>query len=486
MNRRPGAGALSGSPVLVGAVTLLVTVIAVFLSYNANEGLPFVPSYPLEAEVPNAAGLVRGNEVRIGGARAGVVSGISTRTHENGSVSAVLELELEPGLRPLPADSTLMVRPRSALGLKYVEITMGRSRRGFADNARIPVENLTAEPVEIDEFFNMFDDPTRAALGSGMQSYGTALAGRGEALGRALAGLDPLLRRLEPVMRNLASERTGLARLFPALEQAAAELAPVADLQASMWVALDGTFASLAAVSDSIQESISGAPPVLEAGIEGFPQQRPLLVESEELFRRLRPAFASLAGAAPDLSAALAAGEPALRRSPALTRRLTRTLELVEEFGADPRVPRGLERLTRSASVLAPLAAFVAPAQTKCNYAALVLRNAASALSEADSVGTMLRFVPLAMPVLPGSEAGPAATPANGPAPPPGASARELSLTDDSFLHSNPYPNTAAPGQVQECEAGNESYAGLRNRQAIGNQPGNQGESTERTRRVGE
>ena len=56
------------------------------------------------------------------------------------------------------------MRPRSALGLKYVEITMGRSRRGFDDNARIPVENLTAEPVEIDEFFNMFDDPTRAAL----------------------------------------------------------------------------------------------------------------------------------------------------------------------------------------------------------------------------------------------------------------------------------------------------------------------------------
>ena len=32
-----------GSPVLVGAITLLVVIVAVFLSYNANSGLPFVP-----------------------------------------------------------------------------------------------------------------------------------------------------------------------------------------------------------------------------------------------------------------------------------------------------------------------------------------------------------------------------------------------------------------------------------------------------------
>jgi hypothetical protein len=108
---------------LVGAVTVLVTIIAVFLSYNANEGLPFVPSYPLEAEVPDAAGLVRGNEVRIGGARAGVVSEISTRSHRDGSVSAVLKLELEPSLRPLPADSTLMVR---------------RARRSASSTSRSP------------------------------------------------------------------------------------------------------------------------------------------------------------------------------------------------------------------------------------------------------------------------------------------------------------------------------------------------------------
>ena len=38
---------------------MLVTIVAVFLSYNANSGLPFVPTYDLKANLPNAAQLVR-------------------------------------------------------------------------------------------------------------------------------------------------------------------------------------------------------------------------------------------------------------------------------------------------------------------------------------------------------------------------------------------------------------------------------------------
>jgi virulence factor Mce-like protein len=482
---RRSTGLLSSSPVLVGAVAVLVTIVAVFLAYNANEGLPFVPAYSLTAEVENAAGLVRGNEVRVGGSRVGVVSEISAVAHEDGSSTAKLRLELEPELERLPVDSTLLIRPRSALGLKYVEITAGRSRRGFPENATIPVERSTARPVEFDDFFNTFDDPTRAGARSNLHTYGTAFAGRGESLNRAFAELDALMRELEPAMRNLASPRTQWDEFFPALEQAAAEAAPVADVQASLFVAMDTTFQAWESVSEPLQRAISGGPPALETATRELPAQRPFLRESEELFRRFRPAFAALSDAAPDLAAAFRVGEPALRRSPGFNRRLTRTLRTLERFGHDERVPRGLARLTRTAATLRPLLAYVGPAQTTCNYFTLLFRNGASALTESDSVGTMLRFYPLALPVAPGSEAGPAGLPANGPAPPPGTPIKEVSLTDDSFLHANPYPNTAAPGQDRECEAGNERYSEnrLRNRQAIGNLAGGQGTFNAPTRR---
>jgi hypothetical protein len=43
MNRRR-SNSLAGSPLLIGAITTLIVVVAVFLSYNANNGLPFTPT----------------------------------------------------------------------------------------------------------------------------------------------------------------------------------------------------------------------------------------------------------------------------------------------------------------------------------------------------------------------------------------------------------------------------------------------------------
>src|SRR3954466_6672198 len=79
MSRRRGTASLVASPVLVGAVTVLISIIAVFIAYNANKGLPFVPTYDVKAELPSGDKLVKGNEVRTGGFRVGVVDDIKPR-----------------------------------------------------------------------------------------------------------------------------------------------------------------------------------------------------------------------------------------------------------------------------------------------------------------------------------------------------------------------------------------------------------------------
>jgi ABC-type transporter Mla subunit MlaD len=73
MSRRRGQASIGASPVLIGAATVLVALVAVFIAYNANAGLPFVPTYDLKAELPSGGKLVKGNEVRVGGFRVGVV-----------------------------------------------------------------------------------------------------------------------------------------------------------------------------------------------------------------------------------------------------------------------------------------------------------------------------------------------------------------------------------------------------------------------------
>jgi ABC-type transporter Mla subunit MlaD len=438
-------------------------IVAVFLSYNANSGLPFVPTYDLEADLPNAANLVRGNEVRIGGFRVGVIDEIEPIRRPDGSTFSRLHLKLQKNVDPLPKSSDLIVRSRSALGLKYLEITP-HGGEGFAAGARIPMANARPEPVEFDTVINTFDKKTREGQRNSLRGLGDGLAGRGVALNETIHILPELFSNLEPVMTNLSAPATQLRRFFPALERAARIVEPVAETQAELFENLDTTFAALAGVArPSIQETISRSPAAEDAGIRGFPQQRPFLENTAGFARDLAPGAAALPSTLPDLADALELGTPALKRTPALNRRVESLFVTLADFSTDPIVNVGVDRLRDTASTLKPTLAFLTPVQVTCNYVTLFFRNVASLLSEGDRNGTWQRFIIITTPQGPNSESGPSSGPANGP-------------TDDNHLHTNPYPNTASPGQTKECEGGNEDY--LVGQQVLANVPGNQGTET--------
>jgi virulence factor Mce-like protein len=465
MGRRRSGGALTGSPVLIGAVTTLVTIVAVFLAYNANNGLPFVPTYNVKVELPNAANLVKGNEVRIGGERVGSVSDIAPVHHASGLDTALISMKLEKRVDPLPKDSTVIVRPRSALGLKYVEITPGNAGAGYAAGSTIPLSQAQPRPVEIDEVLNMFNAPTREGQQKSIQGFGDALTGRGENLNEAIQALRPLFTDLQPVAANLAAPRTQLRRFFPALNRTAGLTAPVGQTQADLFSNLDTTFTALASVARPfIQDTISKGPPTLDTVTAQLPQQRPFIRNLTGFMSELRPGVAVLPHTAPILADALTAGAKFLPETPAMNKQLEGTFRALQRFATDPLVPKGVNRLTHTFSSLNPTLAFLTPVQTQCNYVTLFLRNIASLLSVGDQNGTWQRFIIVTTPQGPNSETGPSSGPANGP-------------TEDNHLHANSYPNTASPGQPTECEAGNEPYD--IGKTVIGNVPGNQGTHTE-------
>jgi virulence factor Mce-like protein len=466
--RGRGGAALSASPVLVGAVTVLVTIVAVFLSYNANSGLPFVPTYDLKANLPNAAQLVKGFEVRIGGARVGVISDIEPKRREDGSTYAQVTMKLDKEIEPLPAGSTLLVRPRSAVGLKYIQVVPRRTPDGrvLEAGSTIPVRQARPQPVELDEVFNMFDDRTRAGSRNSLDGYGGGLAGRGQDLNTAIGALVPLLRDLEPVARNLSDPNTRLDRFFRALADAATEVAPVAEQQAALFVNLDTSFSALASVARPyLQETISESPRSEAVAIRDFPRQRPFLRNNAAFFRELRPGVATLPRSAPILADAFETGTKVLPRTIPANEDLAEVFETLADFSEDPFVRQGVDQLTRLASSLRPTLNFLTPVQTTSNYVTLWFRNSASLLSDGDPNGTWQRFQVVGAPTGtrapfeygPNNEGEPSSAPADGP-------------TEDNHLHFNPYPNTASPGQPRECEAGNEDYE--RGETVIGNAPG--------------
>jgi virulence factor Mce-like protein len=467
------------NPILIGAITILILVVAVYLAYNANNGLPFVPTYNLNVDVPNASGLIASDSVLIGGSRVGYVGSITAAKTSDGTLYAVVHVKLDKSIEPLPADSTDLVRPVSPLGLEYLQIERGHSKQTLGAGATIPMTQ-TQLPVQVDDIFKMFTARTRAASKENLNEFGDGFASRGSDLNDALSQLQPLVGHLLAVTTNLNASQTRFVRLFPSLEQAANEVAPVAGPDAQLFAGLDETFTPLSNATPALQAAIAGGPAALRTGTQELPAQAQFIDDTAELFRRFHPAFENLASASVQLAPAIAAGIPAVKRAPQLDNRLVATLGAVERFAADSRTVPGLILLTQTATTLEPTLAFIKPAQTTCNYLTLFFRNLESAVSESDVVGSFLRIGILALPQLPNSEAGPSSAPANGPSA-KGTPQPQASLENDSFLHSNPYPNTDAPGQTPECEAGNERY--IPSRQVIGNDPGNQGLLTETTKR---
>jgi ABC-type transporter Mla subunit MlaD len=476
-NRRREGGFVS-SPVLIGAVTVLVAIVAVFLAYNANNGLPFVPRYSLHVQVRDAEELTQNAEVHMaGGSLVGHVTSITPTRDASGQPIAVLNLALNKSIQPLPVNSTWDIRLKGTIGLKYLQVTPGNSKRMLRDGATVPVTRTSAE-VDLDQVLSMYNAPTRAGIVASSAGYGEGLAGEGANINEAIHAFVPLVTDLGPVARNLASPKTDFGGFWRGLERFSAAVAPVAQQQADLYVNLATTFTALAGVAyPYLQDWISQTPPTFQTVINQAPTIEPFVTDTAALFHELAPGFETLPESAPVLAQAEEIGirnlPPTYTGPSSLNAELTSLDNALANYSANQTVAAGLDRLTLTAQSLRSPLQFLAPVQSTCNYITLFLRNTASLLSDPVATGTRLRFNLVAIDDVPGEESVPSQKVYTTP---------NTSVSNaHGPLHVDPYPNTASPGEVDECSAGNETYSGAA--PLLGNPPGNVGTKTEVTKR---
>ena len=412
----------------------------------------------------------------MGGALVGAVTTVDASRDASGRPIALLRLDLNKTVQPLPVDSHFDIRLKGAIGLKYLSVTPGTSSRVLPNGATVPISQSSAE-VDLDQVLSIFDPPTRVGVRKSTIGFSDALAGRGSDLNNAIGAFVPLVRDLGPVASNLASRRSDLGGFFRGLEAFSGALAPVAQTQADLYVNLDTTFGALAPVAvPFLQDWISQTPPTFSTVIADSPSEQAFLINTAGLFSELRPGFATLARSAPVLADAFAAGTRNLPGTKALDARLLSLSQRLELYGETPAVNGGLDRLTLTAKSLRSPLAFLTPAQSTCNYVSLFLRNIGSILQERFGNGTALRFNVVVIDDVLGGEAVPSSRPYTTAA----SSSASGNNGESGPLHVNPYPNTASPGQTRECAAGNEPYG---SGPVIGNPPGNVGNRTEKTTR---
>ncbi|MGH2831278.1 MAG: MlaD family protein [Solirubrobacteraceae bacterium] len=434
---------------------MLIAIVAIYLSYNALNGLPFVPTYDIKAELPNGASLVKNNDVRMGGSRVGVVVGITPRQNpRTGRVTALVEMRLNKSIEPLPKDTHVEVQSASTIGLKYLELIRGTTNTTIKSGETIPISHAT-EPVEIDQLFGMFDEKTRTASQHNLVDFGNGFVGRGLGLNETIHELRPLVTNAIPVLRNLASPQTDLHGFWVGLDRAAKGTAPVAQQNANFWSDLDTFFKAWASVAPALEKTIEGGPAALAQATHSLRYEADFTETTTQFMHALRPAASALRTAAPAFGRAVEAGVTDFRAAAGLNTRIETSLVALRSFAEDPVVAAGLNDITETAQIGTPVLSGLESEQRTCNYVTTTFRNVVSLLSEDIGIGTMARAAIVLAPNGPNNEGFPSSGPANGPSVDKNGVGVPI---DDNHLHANPYPIVAGLGQPQECEAGNETF----------------------------
>jgi virulence factor Mce-like protein len=450
MTRRPSASVVA-NPVLVGATTVLVIIVAVFLAYQANEGLPFVPTRNLTVDLPDAQNLVRQNEVREGGERIGLVTALDPVRLPNGRIGARLHLKLDRSTPAVPVDSTWAVRPRSALSLKYLELVRGHSHKTIPENGHVAATQ-SRNPVELDQLLNTFDARTRRGGYRYLRGSSEALTGRGDDLNQALGTLPLFLRHLTPVMRTLGDPSTHLRRFVRELGDAARILAPVGRQWAQSFADGATTFAAISHDPQALEDTVAKTPPTLAVGTEALRDERPFIRDLAGYSTDLERASRQVRLALPPINHALAVGTPVESQSVALSRRTGDALQALGELTSDPLTTFALDNLAETVRTLNTQLRFYGPYMTVCNTWNFFWTFAGEHLSELDPTGTQQRTVSLTTDQQKNSySTGGAVAPANGEglANPNGVK---------NYFHGQPYADAVDSSGRADCEVGQRGF----------------------------
>ena len=425
-------GIFSG-PMLAGAVIVVIGMIATVLSYQASRGLPVVPTYNVSVDVPDAAELVAANsDVRIGTARVGVVREVRPMHGESeGDLPfARLDLGLDPSVGPLPADSVVEVRPRSALGAKYVDLSPGTSERTIPAGGVLPLAQAIPA-TELDAALEIFDQPTRRLLQTAVINLGDGFAGRGSAINEAIAAAREVQNPALRVTETFADPGSNLAGTIRATAAVTGAVAPVAG---SLGALIEDAGTTAGAIDDARTEFAQGFEelvPTEDLALHVIRETGPVLEDAAAIARQVRPATRVLPKAGRRAEGVLKAALPVMRQTPRVAADTEEAFGALEKLAGDELVDPVFGQLTRTVNALGRTMEILGIGQRACNIAGTFARNIGSVFGSGDRNGTWTTMVLI--------------LDANKMVPAKNAAAN---------LHANPYPNV----DEKECESGNEPY----------------------------
>jgi phospholipid/cholesterol/gamma-HCH transport system substrate-binding protein len=272
---------------------------------------------------PTADGLVSGSDVLETGAKIGTISDIEP----TGDDSALVTVQISDDHWPLHSGVTADIRPKSLLGEKYVDVHDGGGSNPVFDGGAVLHESQQAVPVELDQFINSLDEPTRNAARVLLNDLGAGVAGRGQSLNEAIAAGRSNLANLAVFGTTLNNRDPDLDRILVGLDGVLGKLTTSDQLGQlsqliingqqtlnaieTQQVAFSRQFVDAQTALGELNTAIDNAVPSVRMALTIAPQLVDLTGQEARLLAQL--------GAAADTTSVLAALDSGLQHGPTST-----------------------------------------------------------------------------------------------------------------------------------------------------------------------
>ncbi len=261
-------------------------------------------------EFDNAFGLTNGSEVKVAGVAAGTVTDLDV----NASKRAVVKVELSGPVSVLGEDTICRSQPQSLIAEYFIDCTPkgppievpDSSDDERVQNPDIPVAQ-TRQTVQNDLVLNTLRMPFRERLTLLINEFGTALAGNGENLNKAIRRGAPALEQTRQVTRILAGQNTTIRDLNVNADRI---LAKLAERRRDVTRFIEEA-KNTAEIANTRRDDLSQNFALLD---DFLAQLGPTMNELDNLAVQGTPLAADLRGAAPGLTT-LSRNLPAFNRS---------------------------------------------------------------------------------------------------------------------------------------------------------------------------
>jgi phospholipid/cholesterol/gamma-HCH transport system substrate-binding protein len=250
-------------------------------------------SYEVKATFQNAGQLVRGNQVRVGGAPVGTITDIDL----DDRAQAVVTMKIDDELAPLHEGTTATIRATSLSGIanRYVSLKPGpNSHAELADGGRITADD-TSSPVDLDQLFDTLDARTREGLRNFIRGQADWYEGRSRQARQSTKYFSPFLVSTADLTRELGLDQQLLSRF---LKDTSATVGAIAERRDDLAALVRNTSVTADAIADeniALNRALELLPSTLRKADTAFVNLRSTLDDLTKLVNVSKPATRELA-----------------------------------------------------------------------------------------------------------------------------------------------------------------------------------------------